>query len=350
MLYDFLFILGFVLVACTIILILKFTFKYVILQTSSVTKSIFVRKIYFVIRILIKIVIAIVGLILLFMLIYDMTEIKFGNQYIFFYITIGYISLLVWLLSNISLPVSLYSIKRFKKKYGKKDYVLYLRGFVSDDYTPNMENVANEISKFKIVHFQNPLTEKANPKCKFLDERNMAKAWRKHYPIFSVGRPNELESPQGTKRIFLDNSDWKENVLDLISKAKYIVICVNPNDNCIWEILQCQQLYSNKTIYYVDYFERLKLLIDKLGTEAPKCLSNLYNEYDFLAVRMENLRELGKDPEQCADFFIHSLVADFDNKYLCLLYSNDYEGYMTSIRDLMVTQNTCVRRTPEISI
>ena len=167
------------------------------------------------------------------------------------------------------------------KKYMNKEriFILYLRGFITDDYSPELEKTADVVTnaapwKSKID------TDKVNenPNDFPLSEKSLAKAWNncpiRLCEVFSVGRPEELESPEGTKRIYLDNDSWQEDAKTLMDLAKYILVCIHPNDNCIWEIRQCNTLFPEKTIYYVDNITNLGIVKEKMGDELPICLKS----------------------------------------------------------------------------
>lgn len=112
------------------------------------------------------------------------------------------------------------------------------------------------------------------------NELRFSKAFKKHThePIYAVGMTKELTSPMGTKRIYLDDNKWQDNVSSLIEKSDYIFVLVNPSDSCIWEIIQCKENYLNKTYFFIHDDEDLKKLHKKMGDDLPTCLKNCIEE------------------------------------------------------------------------
>ena len=181
--------------------------------------------------------------------------------------------LMLYLFSSLSLPMSFMTMPRFLSE--ERFFILYLRGFLTDSYSSEMERHAEIVSDAKPwMMYSNSSKTKESPNSFPMNEKSMAKAWKKYYPVYSVGLPEELESPEGCRRIYLDNDCWQENVLTLMHLAEYILVRIHPNDNCIWEIQQCDTYYSEKTIYYVDSFKLLKAVREKMGDDLPACLKD----------------------------------------------------------------------------
>jgi hypothetical protein len=157
----------------------------------------------------------------------------------------------------------------------ERKFVLYLGGFITDNYSPSMEKTADAVTyaapwKTEI----GPDDKDMQPNKLTLNEKGLAKAWKKYYHTYAVGHPKELESPQGTKRVYLDNDSWQDDVKTLMKLAKYILVCVHLNENYIWEIRQCNTLFSEKTIYYVDDITNLAIVRKILGKDLPACLKS----------------------------------------------------------------------------
>lgn len=121
--------------------------------------------------------------------------------------------------------VSLLTFDEFLK-YVKRhpDYFLYLRGFNTDNYTS--------------VHTAESFSESL-----------LSKHLSKIAPLFAVGMTKELFTPNGAKRIYLDDDVWKEEVAYLMYNATRVFILVNKNDNCLWEIEQSLNMIEK--IYYI---------------------------------------------------------------------------------------------------
>lgn len=249
---------------------LKVLFAKNMSRTNTAKKSVNIRIGYSVVRFVLRIVIIIIGIILWAILLVH------GNQ-VSNYMTILILcsggGLLLNLLSSLSLPMNFMTMKKFMSK--ERNFILYLRGFITDNYTPSMVKIADTVSNAKPWNTNFDSYEKEiNPNQLTLNEKSLAKAWKRYYQTYSVGLPEELESPEGTKRIYLDNDSWMSDARTLMELAKYILVSVHPNDNCIWEIRQCNTVFSDKTIYYVDDIINLNIVKEKMGEELPTCLKS----------------------------------------------------------------------------
>lgn len=249
---------------------IKVLFSTNLKRTNSAKKSVIIRRVYSVFRFILRVVVIVIGVYLWVILLINATDV---NKYIGIAILCGGGGLLLHLLSSLSLPMNFMTMEKFMSK--DRDFVLYLRGFITDNYTPSMEKTADTVSNAEPWKTKIDSGEKEiNPNQLSLNEKALAKAWKRYYRTYSVGRPEELESPEGTKRIYLDNDSWMEDVKTLMQLSKHILVSVHPNDNCIWEIRQCNTHFSEKTIYYVDDITNLGIIREKLGEELPACLKS----------------------------------------------------------------------------
>lgn len=185
-------------------------------------------------------------------------------------VILGEICLITGTYATMALPISTLTIKKFRSRHRK--FALYLRGFQSDSYKSQMEKAAetqhrayNAAYQFKKVK----PTSKENVNNQPFNERSFARAIMKIMPIYAVGMTKELESPQGIKRIYLEDETWHEDVSFLIKEAQYIFILLNASDSCIWEILESNKLARDKTIYISDDGVAPGKIWIKLGDEMP---------------------------------------------------------------------------------
>lgn len=266
----------------------KYMFAKHISRTNSAQRSVNVRCFYSVIRFVLRIVVIIIGIVLWVILLFNAIEV---NKYIGITVLCGGGGLLLNLLSSLSLPMNFMTMKKFMGK--ERTFILYLRGFITDDYSPELEKTADVVTnaapwKSKI----DTEKENVNPNDFPLCEKSLAKAWNncpiRFCEVYSVGRPEELESPEGTKRIYLDNDSWQEDAKTLMDLAKYILVCIHPNDNCIWEIRQCDTLFPEKTIYYVDDITNLGIVREKMGDELPVCLKSEEIDHNHMMAYQKN--------------------------------------------------------------
>lgn len=136
--------------------------------------------------------------------------------------------------------ISTYDLDTFR--YKNEHYSLYLRGFDSDDYQ-------------KIDQLENPGKESYD----HLSEYWFFKLLSKRYqtPVVSVGMTKELDSPFGTKRVYLDDEEWKAGVRTLMEHADRIFILINDRVSCIWEIAQSKD-FLDKTLFIADDGEKYR--------------------------------------------------------------------------------------------
>lgn len=249
---------------------LKILFSRNLLRTNSARKSVNLRLGYSIVRFVLRFIVIGVGVVLWVILLINAVDV---NKYIATTILCGGGGLLIHLASSLSLPMNFMTMKKFMSK--ERSFILYLRGFITDNYTPSMEKMADTVSNAEPWKTKIDSEEKeVHPNQLSLNEKALTKAWKRYYKTYSVGRPEELESPEGTKRIYLDNDSWQEDAKTLMDLAKYILVSVHPNDNCIWEIRQCDTLFPEKTIYYVDDITNLGIVREKMGEELPACLKS----------------------------------------------------------------------------
>lgn len=169
--------------------------------------------------------------------------------------------------------VSIYSKESFLQK--PNEYILYLRGFKSDQY-----NRAVPTSKrYKKFH-----------------ELEFMKLLQKKYEICAVGLPEEVESPYGATRVYLENERWKNDVSDLMRNSSHIYILVHSSENCIWEIQESQK-YIDKTTYLIDdnkhynyVRERIKdkINVPLLSREEYQIIAIENKEQTFIINKYEN--------------------------------------------------------------
>lgn len=271
---SFVFFMLYFVLSLAAIIGVKVLFAKNLSRTNTAKKSVNIRIGYSVVRFVLRIVIIIIGVTLWVILLVHGFQV---SKYMAILILCSGGGLLLNLLSSLSLPMNFMTMKKFMSR--ERIFILYLRGFITDDYSPKLEKTADVVTnaapwKSKIDTDK----VKENPNDFPLSEKSLAKAWNncpiRFCEVFSVGRPEELESPEGTKRIYLDNDSWQEDAKTLMDLAKYILVCIHPNDNCIWEIRQCDTLFPEKTIYYVDDITNLGIVREKMGDELPVCLKS----------------------------------------------------------------------------
>lgn len=103
----------------------------------------------------------------------------------------------------------------------------------------------------------------------------------------------ESYSPIGADRIYLDDSTWKDDVIDLMVTAEKIVVLVDNKENCLWEIEQTNKL-KWKTVYIVnDYY---KYLMAKIKLYEKINLPNVDEQYQTSPFYMSFEIEQNNEP------------------------------------------------------
>lgn len=241
-----------------------------LIQTKTVEQAVLIRKIFITLRWLIIITYTI-GIVLEFGSLArasDDANIRLGGIILWIIVV-----LIISVYPSLSMPISGTTFDRLISK--KKGFVLYLRGFSTDNYKnyhqANFFERAKSVWSFKKKEsiFDETEYEILDNKDawgiggnKIIDkpfsEYNLAKAWKyskkiwrnsKKVKLYCVGMTKELESPVGCKRIYIDDTTWQDNVTELIKRASRIFVLVNTSESCLWEIKQCEQYAKDRTIY-----------------------------------------------------------------------------------------------------
>lgn len=141
----------------------------------------------------------------------------------------------------------------------KKEYALYLRSFESDIYDDN--RLINK-DGFHFIEYQ------------FMSILQTKRT------VCAVGMTKEIDAPLGASRVYLDDANWKDGVIDLIESAKEIYILVSSRESCIWEIYQC-----------INCLDRTVFIVDSLQ-EYNKILKSMDNHLNFPEILEKNSQEI----------------------------------------------------------
>ena len=209
------FFMLYLVLSLSAIIVVKMLFSKNLSRTNTAHKSVNIRIGYSVVRFVLRIIVIGVGAVLLGVLLVSAMEV---NKYLAVTVFCGGGGLLLSLLSSLSLPMNFMTMKKFLNR--DRIFILYLRGFIKDNYSPSMEKTADTVSnaepwKTKIDSEKIDI----NPNQLSLNEKALDKAWKRYYQTYSIGRPEELESPEGTKRIYLDNNSWQADAITLMELA-----------------------------------------------------------------------------------------------------------------------------------
>lgn len=147
-----------------------------------------------------------------------------------------------------------------------KEYVLFLRGFEDDDYKHEPYVSESLHSTFSEYEFASLISQE--------------------HTICAVGMTKEIESPRGAVRVYLSDSNWKEDVCDLMHNAQKIYILVNDRNSCIWEIEQSFEMID-KTVYIIDDLQKYDNVRLRISNPAllPEISANEKQPNNILIIR-----------------------------------------------------------------
>lgn len=204
----------------------------------------------------------------------------------------------VYLVSGKNLLRMLGNISTFTKDVflgQTNEYALYLRGFETDDYTSEAKYIAREKDVLR------RLKRKRNGRLRF-SEYYFTRALQTRLPVCAVGMSKEVEAPAGAYRIYLEDATWKQDVRELMERAKEIYILVSDRPSCIWEIEQSLDML-HKTTFIVDDRGRYGKFRDLgLGVGGNFKMPIIptpaydYQTSDFVAIK------IGKEEVECNSY------------------------------------------------
>jgi len=190
---------------------------------------------------------------------------------------------------SINFPVSALRPLQLKDKH----FVLYLRGFCRDNYNETTKDLQK------------------TSKSESFSEGRFIYLLKQYIPVYAVGMTKELEAPHGAIRVYLNDSNWEQEVESLMSKATLIVILLNDSDSCIWEIIHAKP-YREKTVYICDNQDKIVNIRQKLYNLkeggipiGAKVNTAVYNDSQGLSISI-SLTHTDKNYST----FIHSLMKD----------------------------------------
>lgn len=135
-------------------------------------------------------------------------------------------------------------------------FVLYLRSFSDDESQQSDFGIGfDSHARFRFTRVQ---TEQRL--CRTL-ERCVG-------PVVAIGRPGEKLPELGAYRLYVDDSQWKSEVLALAERATLVVLRTGSSKGLHWELDQLLRgslvkkviLYSDRGKFPVEFIERLRIL------------------------------------------------------------------------------------------
>lgn len=174
-----------------------------------------------------------------------------------------------------------------------KHFVLYLRGFSRDNYSETTEDLQK--------------TDKSDS----FSEGRFIHLLKQYLPVYAVGMTKELEAPHGANRVYLNDSDWEQEVETLMNRATIIVILLNESDSCIWEIRQARK-YKDKIVYICDNQDKLVNVRQKLNAlrEGGIPIGVKNNTATYIDGKGSSVTIQISHTDKDYSKFIHSLMTD----------------------------------------
>jgi hypothetical protein len=116
-------------------------------------------------------------------------------------------------------------------------------------------------------------------------EQRLAAILRRVGPVVAIGRPGEDLPEEGAARMYVAESDWKDVVLDLLSRARMVILQVGDTAGLRWEIVTVGQCLNPEQVLLfaafdhwrdrraarrADYYQRIRDSVEGcLPTELP---------------------------------------------------------------------------------
>ena len=170
-------------------------------------------------------------------------------------------------------------------------FVLYLRGFVDDIIVDNINvddlNVNEDYSYDALDYISS----------QGITEESIVRPFDYVIPIYAVGYPQELYSPLGAVRIYINQENWESQVEVLMEKATLLIIRLHDSISCVKEIALSQK-YKYKTIYVITdkaKFDKIKkTLFNQYGVEWGESIDFTSHNDTYALVMYNNGSEVVK--------------------------------------------------------
>ena len=145
-------------------------------------------------------------------------------------------------------------------------------------------------------------------------EQQMCKHISEFIKIYAIGNPCMVMPMSNAEALYTTDDDWKHIVLQMMQKAKFIVLHVGDSEGCSWEMdrnFECEFYF--KTIFLVNsnlHFDSLK---SRLSQYAP-ISSGMTNFHTTTAIYYDEIKQIWsvapfdgrKQIQQVLDSFIRS--------------------------------------------
>lgn len=328
-------------------------FEYRISRIPIARKAVRYRRLYNIFRLLF--IILFVGICVIYFRIFGDVLLSMDTK-MAAWVLLSIFGLIFVTLASLRLPVSTCT----KDEIKDKEFVIYLRGFVNDNYDISGDT-HKFLSYFSMRNIINPTSKKeTRPEDLPFSEEKLAKAFGKKMQVYCVGQPKDVYSPHGCKRVYLDHASWKEDVVELIKRAKYVFIHLHNTANCQWEVIECATQVPEKTIFLVEDLLSYDEMSTAMEDRFPEMLASqkqeitdvhtgilsdlvpsLKQEIQEFADALDKSKNLNDEQKEAlfsvfikSKIKIHGAVYQKNGKTIMTRYRNTIPGLQMVIADL----------------
>ena len=109
------------------------------------------------------------------------------------------------------------------------------------------------------------------------EEEQLAEALKDVGPFVAVGKPDEKLPQLGASRMYLQDSEWRDKVRDLMSRASLVVLRAGKTDGLWWEVQTATKIVRPEKIIFLLPYKREQY--DLFRSRAEKYLSCRLPDY-----------------------------------------------------------------------
>lgn len=147
-----------------------------------------------------------------------------------------------------------------QREADRRPPVVYLRSFTADKRLSRRPLAFGRLASFRS------------------EEEQMVAALREAGPVFALGKPGERLPRLGASRVYVDEAEWRQQVLSWFGGAALVVMHIpaSPTDGLVWEIEQGLQLVErDRLVFVVTSSAGADWLAQRLGERIPDTLPSL---------------------------------------------------------------------------
>ena len=146
---------------------------------------------------------------------------------------------------------------------GERPIVLYLRSFALD-----------EIDGQNKIPMPGGLSEPVNPW-----EGGLANAFGKVADMIAIGRPGETLATTGASRLYVNDDEWQDKVLEMIDTSEFIIWTYGSSEGLKWEITRLVDIVPpEKLILAIPFWDKRIKQRKEIWDEAKKRLSPIFKK------------------------------------------------------------------------